>query len=51
MTMKNPKVDVYLSKAKKRQEESEKLRIIILDCGLTEELKWDMTCWEDSERR
>ena len=36
----NPKVDVYLSKAKKWQEEFEKLRMIVLDCGLTEELKW-----------
>ena len=36
----NPKVDVFLSKAKKWHEEMEKLRMIILDCGLTEELKW-----------
>jgi len=36
----NPKVDAYLSKAKKWQEEFEKLRMIILDCQLTEELKW-----------
>jgi len=36
----NPKVDAYLSKAKKWQEELEKLRMIILDCLLTEELKW-----------
>jgi uncharacterized protein YdeI (YjbR/CyaY-like superfamily) len=36
----NPKVDEFLSKAKKWQAEFEKLRMIILDCGLTEELKW-----------
>ena len=36
----NPKVDFYFSKAKKWQEELEKLRMIVLDCGLTEELKW-----------
>jgi uncharacterized protein YdeI (YjbR/CyaY-like superfamily) len=36
----NPKVDEYLGKAKKWQEEMEKLRMIILDCQLTEELKW-----------
>lgn len=36
----NPKVDFFFSKAKKWQQEFEKLRIIILDCGLTEELKW-----------
>ena len=41
----NPKVDVYLSKAKKWQEEMEKLRMIILDCQLTEELKWGKPCY------
>jgi uncharacterized protein YdeI (YjbR/CyaY-like superfamily) len=41
----NPKVDVYLSKAKKWQEEVEKLRMIIQDCGLTEELKWGWPCY------
>jgi uncharacterized protein YdeI (YjbR/CyaY-like superfamily) len=41
----NPKVDVYLSKAKSWQEELEKLRMIILDCQLTEELKWGVPCY------
>ena len=41
----NPKVDGYLRKAKKWQEEFEKLRMIILDCGLTEELKWGHPCY------
>jgi uncharacterized protein YdeI (YjbR/CyaY-like superfamily) len=41
----NPKVDVYLSKARKWQEEFEKLRMIILDCQLTEELKWGWPCY------
>ncbi len=41
----NPKVDFYFSKAKKWQEEFEKLRMIILDCGLTEELKWGVPCY------
>ena len=36
----NPKVDFYFNKAEKWQKELEKLRIIVLDCGLTEELKW-----------
>jgi uncharacterized protein YdeI (YjbR/CyaY-like superfamily) len=36
----NPKVDTYLSKAPKWQEELETLRMIALDCNLTEELKW-----------
>ena len=41
----NPKVDAYLSKAKKWQEEMEKSRMIILDCQLTEELKWGKPCY------
>jgi uncharacterized protein YdeI (YjbR/CyaY-like superfamily) len=41
----NPKIDEYLSKAKKWHEEIEKLRMIILDCGLTEELKWSAPCY------
>jgi uncharacterized protein YdeI (YjbR/CyaY-like superfamily) len=41
----NPKVDRYLGKSKKWQEEFEKLRMIILDCGLTEELKWGHPCY------
>jgi uncharacterized protein YdeI (YjbR/CyaY-like superfamily) len=45
MNRMNPKVDGYLRKAKKWQEEMEKLRKIILDCGLTEELKWGHPCY------
>jgi uncharacterized protein YdeI (YjbR/CyaY-like superfamily) len=41
----NPKVDEFLSKAEKWQEEFEKLRMIILDCQLTEELKWGVPCY------
>jgi uncharacterized protein YdeI (YjbR/CyaY-like superfamily) len=41
----NPKVDFYFSKAKKWQEEMKKLRMIILDCHLTEELKWGQPCY------
>lgn len=36
----NPKVDFYFNKADKWREELEQLRLIVLDCGLTEELKW-----------
>ncbi|MGY4384722.1 uncharacterized protein YdeI (YjbR/CyaY-like superfamily) [Pedobacter sp. UYP24] len=36
----NPSVDFYFNKANKWQLEQEKLRTIILDCKLTEELKW-----------
>ena len=41
----NPKVDAFLGKAKKWREEFEKLRTIVLDCGLTEELKWGQPCY------
>jgi len=36
----NPKVDFFFNKAKQWGEEYKKLRMIILECGLTEELKW-----------
>src|SRR5258705_13630242 len=45
MNKMNPKVDGYLRKAKKWQEEFKKLRRIMLDCGLTEELKWGKPCY------
>jgi uncharacterized protein YdeI (YjbR/CyaY-like superfamily) len=41
----NPKVDFYFNKVKKWQEEIEKLRTIVLDCGLNEELKWGVPCY------
>jgi uncharacterized protein YdeI (YjbR/CyaY-like superfamily) len=41
----NPKVDVFLSKAQKWQEETEKLRMTILDCHLKEEFKWGKPCY------
>ena len=41
----NPQVDVFFSKAEKWPVELEKLRMICLDCGLTEELKWDQACY------
>jgi len=36
----NPKVDFFFDKDSKWQKEYKKLRTIILDCGLNEELKW-----------
>ncbi|MES2133333.1 MAG: YdeI/OmpD-associated family protein [Bacteroidota bacterium] len=41
----NPKVDFYFNKAKKWQEELEQLRTIVLDCHLSEELKWGVPCY------
>ena len=41
----NPGVDFYFDKAEKWQAEYEKLRMIVLDCQLTEELKWGCPCY------
>jgi hypothetical protein len=41
----NPKVDGYLRKNKKWQEELQKLRGVILDRQLTEEVKWRVPCY------
>ncbi|HZK48397.1 MAG TPA: YdeI family protein [Thermoleophilia bacterium] len=45
MNRMNPKVDEYLSKATKWQEEFAQLRTILLDCELTEEVKWGWPCY------
>jgi uncharacterized protein YdeI (YjbR/CyaY-like superfamily) len=46
----NPTVDFYFDKADKWQSEVEKLRTIVLECSLAEELKWGCPCYtfEDS---
>jgi uncharacterized protein YdeI (YjbR/CyaY-like superfamily) len=41
----NPKVDWFFDKDTKWQKQYEKLRKIILSCGLTEELKWGCPCY------
>lgn len=41
----NPKVDFYFTKAKKWKEEIEQLRTIVLECDLSEELKWGCPCY------
>lgn len=41
----NPKVDFYFDKADTWQKELEQLRTIVLECGLTEELKWGTPCY------
>jgi len=41
----NPKVDWFFNKASQWQEEYGKLRMIALDCGLAEELKWGCPCY------
>jgi len=46
----NPKVDFFFNKAQNWQEELEQLRTVVLDCGLTEELKWGVPCYTFEER-
>ena len=41
----NPKVDWYFQKATTWKQAVAKLRDIVLDCGLTEELKWGVPCY------
>ena len=45
MNKMNPRVDGFLRKAKKWRDEFEELRMVCLDCGLTEELKWGKPCY------
>lgn len=41
----NPKVDDFLAREKQWQTEFRRLRAIILECGLVEELKWGQPCY------
>jgi uncharacterized protein YdeI (YjbR/CyaY-like superfamily) len=45
MSKQNPKVDFYFRKAGRWQEEYAKLRKLILESELTEELKWGVPCY------
>lgn len=48
--MPNPKVDWFFDKPGKWQEAYQKLRTIVLECGLTEELKWGCPCYTSEKR-
>jgi uncharacterized protein YdeI (YjbR/CyaY-like superfamily) len=41
----NPKADWFFKKDTKWQEAYSDLRMLVLDCGLTEELKWGCPCY------
>jgi uncharacterized protein YdeI (YjbR/CyaY-like superfamily) len=41
----NPKVDDFINNAKKWSSEIAQLRLLLLDCGLTEEFKWGNPCY------
>jgi len=44
-TVPNPKVDAYFSRRDSWQEEFTRLRSILLDTGLSEDLKWGEPCY------
>jgi uncharacterized protein YdeI (YjbR/CyaY-like superfamily) len=46
----NPQVDAYLSETEKWRDEFYKLRSIILDCELAEEVKWGCPCYTFEKR-
>jgi uncharacterized protein YdeI (YjbR/CyaY-like superfamily) len=45
MSTQNPKVDAFVSRAKTWRAEIEKLRSVLLDCGLAEDIKWGKPCF------
>ena len=49
MNRMNPKVDAYPGKAKEWREEFARLRMIIRDSQLIEELKWGKPCYTFQE--
>jgi uncharacterized protein YdeI (YjbR/CyaY-like superfamily) len=46
----NPKVDWFFDEDNAWQKEYQQLRKIVLDCGLTEELKWGCPCYTFDNR-
>src|SRR4051812_41328556 len=46
----NPKVNFFFAKESKWQAAYEQLRTIVLECGLTEELKWGCPCYTSGGR-
>jgi uncharacterized protein YdeI (YjbR/CyaY-like superfamily) len=46
----NPRVDFFFKKDTKWQKEFDQLRMIVLDCGLTEELKWGCPCYTHEKK-
>jgi uncharacterized protein YdeI (YjbR/CyaY-like superfamily) len=45
MSTPNPSVDAFVSRAKAWQGEMQKLRSILVECGLDEDLKWGKPCF------
>ncbi len=47
MNQKNPKVDSFINREKKWQEEFKQLREILLHTPLTEDMKWGVPCYTE----
>ncbi len=50
MSMQNSKVDAFVSRAKAWRGEMQRLRSILLACGLDEDLKWGKPCFMFGEK-
>ena len=46
----NSEVDIYISRLNKWQDETKYLREILLECDLTEEVKWGKPCYTYNEK-
>ena len=46
----NPKINQFLDQSKTWKEELRALREVILECGLTEDLKWRLPCYTLDEQ-
>lgn len=49
-TKPNPDVDAYLRRRKTWRAEAEKLRAVLLSCGLDEALKWGKPCYGSGDK-
>jgi uncharacterized protein YdeI (YjbR/CyaY-like superfamily) len=50
MTHRNPKIDAHIENAPRWRNEMKALREVLLDCGLTEQLKWGEPCFTAAGR-
>src|SRR6476661_9249980 len=46
----NSKADFFFEKEKKWRDELNKLRTLVLDCGLAEEVKWGCPCYTYNDK-
>lgn len=46
----NPRIEFFFKKAEQWKQEYDQLRLIVLDCGLTEESKWGVPCYTSEDK-